>query len=73
MAAKKKATTQKQVKTLTHGDAARKNIPTMEYQAMIEKEQENPLRVAYERRNPDLDPQLVWQISCLFSKDRRTA
>ncbi len=44
MAAKKKATTQKQVKTLTHGDAARKNIPTVEYQAMIEKEQVDPLR-----------------------------
>ncbi|MDD2599334.1 MAG: site-specific DNA-methyltransferase [Kiritimatiellae bacterium] len=62
MAAKKKATTtEKQVKTLTHDDAARKNIPTVEYQAMIEKEQADPLRVAYERRNKDLDPQLIWR------------
>ena len=61
MAAKKKATKQKQIKTLTHGDAARKNIPTVEYQAMIEKEQADPMRVAYERRNPDLDPQLIWR------------
>ncbi len=59
--AEKKTKTQKQVKTLTHGDAARKNIPTAEYQALIEKEQTDPLRVAYERRNPDLDPQLIWR------------
>ncbi|MDD2601062.1 MAG: hypothetical protein PHO37_17865 [Kiritimatiellae bacterium] len=45
MAAKKRATIEKQVKTLTHDDAARKNILTVEYQAMIEKEQADPLRV----------------------------
>ncbi len=48
------------VETLTHPEATRKNIPTAEYQAVIQKEQESPLRVAYERRNRDLDPQLVW-------------
>ncbi len=61
MAAKKKTKADKKIKTLTHGDAARKNIPTVEYQAMIEKEQSNPLRVAYEHRNSDLDPQLIWR------------
>ena len=27
----------------------------------MEKEDQHPVRVAYERRNPDLDPQLVWR------------
>ena len=49
------------VKIITHEEASRKNIPTAEYQAMIENEDQSPMRVAYERRNPDLDPQLVWR------------
>jgi hypothetical protein len=36
------------------------NIPTVEYQAMVEKQQTDPLQIAYQRRNRDLDPQLVW-------------
>ena len=51
----------KTVETLTHGEASRRNIPTAEYQSVLQKEQEDPLRVAYERRNRDLDPQLVWR------------
>jgi adenine-specific DNA-methyltransferase len=49
------------VETLTHDEASRKNIPTAEYQSIMDKEQQNPIRVAYERRNRDLDPQLVWR------------
>jgi adenine-specific DNA-methyltransferase len=49
------------VATLTHEEARRKNIPTAEYQSVMQKEEQNPLRVAYERRNRDLDPQLVWR------------
>jgi adenine-specific DNA-methyltransferase len=49
------------VETLTHEKARRKNIPTAEYQSVIQKEAESPVRVAYERRNRDLDPQLVWR------------
>ena len=30
-------------------------------QAVLEKEAQDPVRVAYERRNRDLDPQLVWR------------
>src|SRR5262245_14516850 len=56
----KKQTT-KAVVTLKHDEATRKNIPTAEYQSVIQKEAEEPLRVAYERRNRDLDPQLVWR------------
>jgi adenine-specific DNA-methyltransferase len=36
----------------------RKNIPTAEFQAVVQPEQQSPMRVAYERRNRDLDPQL---------------
>jgi adenine-specific DNA-methyltransferase len=53
--------TLKSVETLTHGQATRKNIPTAEYQSVIQQGQEHPVRVAYERRNRDLDPQLVWR------------
>jgi adenine-specific DNA-methyltransferase len=49
------------VETLTHDEASRKNIPTAEYQSVMRKEEERPIRVAYERRNRDLDPQLVWR------------
>jgi adenine-specific DNA-methyltransferase len=51
----------KTVGTLTHEEARRKNIPTAEYQSVMQKEAQNPIRVAYERRNRDLDPQLVWR------------
>src|SRR2546428_4870520 len=51
----------KRVVTLTHDEASRKNIPTAELQSVMKQEQQSPLRVAYERRNRDLDPQLVWR------------
>lgn len=53
------------VETLKHEDATRKNIPTAEYQSVMKKEQQSPVRVAYPReregRNRDLDPQLLWR------------
>jgi adenine-specific DNA-methyltransferase len=49
------------VETLLHDEAKRTNIPTAEYQAVMREEEQNPLRVAYARRNRDLDPQLVWR------------
>src|SRR5438067_4096180 len=51
----------KTVEALRHEEAKRRNIPTAEYQSVIQREAEEPLRVAYERRNRDLDPQLVWR------------
>ena len=51
----------KKVETLQHKDASRKNIPTAEYQAVMAEGDRNPIRVAYERRNRELDPQLVWR------------
>ncbi len=51
----------KTVETLTHDEASRKNIPTAEFQSVMAKDDQSPIRVAYERRNRDLDPQLVWR------------
>src|SRR5262245_59377249 len=57
----RKNTTRKSVETLKHDPVSRLNIPTAEYQSVMQKEEQNPIRVAYERRNRDLDPQLVWR------------
>ena len=57
----KKTTTAKTVRTLTHNAASRKNIPTAEYESVMATADRDPIKVAYERRNPDLDPQLVWR------------
>ena len=51
----------KQIETLVHEEASRKNIPTAEYQSVMRAKDRSPIRVAYERRNRDLDPQLVWR------------
>ena len=51
----------KKVETLTHEKAKRLNIPTAEYQSVMRTEELSPIQVAYERRNRDLDPQLVWR------------
>ncbi len=51
----------KQVETLRHDKAKRPNIPTAEYSAALEDDDRSPIEVAYERRNRDLDPQLVWR------------
>jgi adenine-specific DNA-methyltransferase len=51
----------KQVETIRHGEAKRKNIPTAEHRSAMEKDDQNPIPVPYARRNRDLDPQLVWR------------
>ena len=58
MARKPKAPTQ--VKTHRHQDK-RTNIPPAEMEPLMAEEDKSPIRVAYERRNRDLDPQLVWR------------
>ncbi len=56
------------VETLNHDGATRKNIPTAEYQSVMAKDEQKPVRVAYprtlagnsdesNRRSRDLDPQ----------------
>jgi adenine-specific DNA-methyltransferase len=56
----KKAATKKSVEILKHDEAKRKNIPTAEFQSVLEKEQQDPKKVSYPR-NTDLDPQLMWR------------
>ena len=51
----------KAVETLTHDEARRRNLPSAEHQLLMREEEQTPVRVAYERRNRDLDPQLVWR------------
>ena len=52
---------EKTVATLRHEEASRKNIPTAEVRSVMEGDEQRPVQVAYERRNRDLDPQLVWR------------
>jgi hypothetical protein len=52
----RKNPTRKTVATLKHGEASRMNIPTAEYQSVMQKEEQNPIRVAYERRKPRPGP-----------------
>jgi adenine-specific DNA-methyltransferase len=65
------------VEAITHDEATRKNIPTAEYQSVMRKDDQAPIKVRYPRgssdgaqdplatekesRNRDLDPQLVWR------------
>jgi adenine-specific DNA-methyltransferase len=57
----KKPSPAKTVETLTHDADKRKNIPTAEFQPVVQPQHQHPVRLAYERRNRDLDPQLVWR------------
>ncbi len=59
--AKKKAVADKTVETIVHEDDKRRNIPTAEFQAVMKQDDQSPVQVAYQRRNRDLDPQLVWR------------
>lgn len=61
MAKKIQSPTTKKIETLVHDEASRKNIPTAEFQSVMREEDQRPVRVAYQRRNPDLDPQLIWR------------
>ena len=49
------------IESLTHDEARRKNLPSAEHQPLMQDEERSPVRLAYERRNRDLDPQLVWR------------
>ena len=51
----------KSVETLKHEEARRSNLPSAEHQPLMREQEQSPLRLAYERRNRDLDPQLVWR------------
>ncbi|KAK48175.1 DNA methylase [Caballeronia jiangsuensis] len=69
---KKSATQPKIVEDIVHGEAKRKNIPTVEHQSVMQHHEQAPVKVTFPRngktlqaekvqRNGDLDPQLVWR------------
>ena len=51
----------KSIENLTHEEPRRRNLPSAEHQPLMREEEQSPVRVAYKRRNRDLDPQLVWR------------
>ena len=51
----------KQVIAIAHRDDSRRNNPTAEMEAVMDDAQRQPIQIAYERRNRNLDPQLVWR------------
>jgi adenine-specific DNA-methyltransferase len=57
----KKPPSEKQIESFVHDDASRRNIPPAEFQTMVRNQEKTPLQKAYERRNLDLDPQLIWR------------
>jgi len=58
------------VETLKHEDVTRKNIPTAEFQSVMSKDEESPVRLAYQRRNRDLEPQMIWRgkVQCILPR-----
>ncbi len=55
-----KPSSTKSVEQITRNSARRKNIPTAEYQSVLDDARKNPRQVRYPR-NADIDPQLVWR------------
>ena len=58
---RRRAKQSKSVETFTYEEARRRNLPSAEHQPLMREEEQSPIRRAYERRNRDLDPQLVWR------------
>ena len=58
---RRRAKQPKSVETFTYEEARRRNLPSAEHQPLMQEEEQSPVQVAYERRNRDLDPQLVWR------------
>ena len=50
-----------EILAITHPDDARRIIPTAELEPVMREADREAVHVAYERRNRDLDPQLVWR------------
>ena len=54
-------TTQRSINNISHKNQKRKNLPSAEQQPIVHPNIKKPVQIAYERRNRDLDPQLVWR------------
>ena len=50
-----------EVEALKQDAATRKNIPTAKFESVMCEADKTPIQLVYERRNRDLDPQLVWR------------
>ena len=61
MSRKRKPKAPKRVEAFRHDEAKRPNLPSAEHQSVMAPEEQTPIRRAVERRNRDLDPQLVWR------------
>lgn len=72
MAKKRRTRTPKRIEAIRHDEAKRTNIPTAEYETILDDEHGLPRPVTYSRggiafaderkaRDRDLDPQLVWR------------
>src|SRR5262245_23087474 len=57
---KKKAAAKADVENYKHDAAKRKNIPTAENQKLVADDDKAIKKLRW-KRNPDLDPQLVWR------------
>jgi len=57
----------KSVETLTHDEAQRRHIPTAEYQSVMRKEEEQPVRIAYERGAAGLEKEKAGRRLYFFS------
>ena len=55
-----KKSSPKSVETLKHDADKRKNIPTAEFESVLQAHEKKPVELRYPR-NTDLDPQLVWR------------
>ena len=58
---RRRAKQAKSVETFTYEEARRRNLPSAEHRPLMREEEQNHVTAAYERRNRDLDPQLVWR------------
>jgi hypothetical protein len=56
----KKPSARKTVTAISHQEDRRTNIPTAEFQSVVDDETKTPKPYKYPR-NTDLDPQLVWR------------
>ena len=46
---------------MKHDAATRKNIPTAEFESVMPEADKTAIQLAYDRRNRDPDPQLLWR------------
>ena len=66
----KKPKSPKTIEALKHDEATRKNIPTAEYQSLMQKEDSAPVRVEYPRGKNGLDEEKAQRNRTVFAQRR---